>query len=665
MLLRTRITLMVVFGLVLLALGLGAAGLLREQLLLQRLSASLQAAQAMQWQQTLAMQQRLLERLHDGLQARHATDPAALDRLLTQTQADAPGPIQLELLALLQPGREPVQAGLRTTSKLLDSASLERVLAGEPLSGLRLPGEGRALMLSARRLPGQGEPTVLVLGHDAGQLLQQLAQSGAGAASLIDLRGRLLASTAPALWQAAAPQVALRIAEQRTLRLNGQEHTAISLPVQDLAGHTVATLVTLSEHGAEARASRFLGLLALGGTLALLLAIALGLNLYLRLSLRPLEQAIDALQGLAQGNTQVQLPWSGNDEIGRIAQAVTSFRRTLQELQATRTLRERVRRRQERLLRTRLQELAQATHQSIGPALLGSDSHSDEEQLRQLAAVMNQLGTRLIDQHQRLSGMVQELREALISKDRLAGLEQELQIAAQVQLSILPQHPPGDARVALHSQIIPAREVGGDFYDYFLVGPNQLGFVMADVSGKGVPAALFMTITRTLLKATAQFISDPTPCIEQLNRLLAAENEQMMFVTLFYGVLDLRSGQVDYVNAGHNPPYLLRPGHPPKPLPRTGSMALAVLEDAPYSSAQLTLAPGEQIFLFTDGVTEAMNAERQEYGEERLVQLLARLPQADPQAINQAVVDDVHAFENGAPQADDITCMTLRWKDPA
>lgn len=143
------------------------------------------------------------------------------------------------------------------------------------------------------------------------------------------------------------------------------------------------------------------------------------------------------------GDTRVRLPYSGNDEIGRIAQ----------ELAATRALRERVRRRQERLLRTKLQALAQATHQSIDFAA----GHSDEEQLRQLAAVMNELSGRLIDQHQRLTGMVQELREALITKNRLAGLEQELQIAAQVQLSILPRQAPRDARVQLHCHITPAQ----------------------------------------------------------------------------------------------------------------------------------------------------------------------------------------------------------------
>ncbi len=292
---------------------------------------------------------------------------------------------------------------------------------------------------------------------------------------------------------------------------------------------------------------------------------------------------------------------------------------------------------------------------------------SDEEQLRQLAGVMNELSGRLIDQHQRLTGMVQELREALITKTRLAGLEQELQIAAQVQLSILPRNPPQDARVQLHCHIVPAREVGGDFYDYFFIDNEHLGFVIADVSGKGVPAALFMTITRTLLKATAQFIAEPTQCVGQLNDLLANENEQMMFVTLFYGVLHLPTGQLQYVNAGHNPPYLLRADGHVEQLPRTKGMAVAVSEGFPYRSASVQLQPGELVMLYTDGVTEAFDPDSQEYGEARLEQVLRQAcanTDRHPLHVAQALLADVHAFERGAPQADDITCMALRYQGP-
>ena len=184
------------------------------------------------------------------------------------------------------------------------------------------------------------------------------------------------------------------------------------------------------------------------------------------------------------------------------------------------------------------------------------------------------------------------------------------------------------------------------------------------MSGKGVPAALFMTITRTLLKATAQFIAEPTRCVAQLNDLLAAENDQMMFVTLFYGVLHLESGHVRYVNAGHNPPYLLRGDGSVAPLARTGGVAVAVSEGFVYRHGSVDLQAGDQLFLYTDGVTEAFDPDGQEYGDARLAQALhAALAATDhaPAHIAAQVLADVHAFERGAPQADDITCVALRY----
>ncbi len=666
MLLRTRITAMVAAGLVLAAVGWTGAAVLREQLLEQRLSAAVQTAHAALWAQALGVQDRELDAQMDqllplpGLQrvAREG-DRAALAELLAGTgPADAPGEGG-ELVALLSTERAPLVLGEAPARELLDADSLERVLVGGSAQGLRVAGTNRALVLSGRRVPGTG--TALVLARDARHALALMAERTGAAITLLDLRGRLLASTDAALAQVAAAHAVQRSAQRTELRLDGRDYLLSSIPVDDLSGHAAGTLVALLEHTPDARAHAFVGRMALGGTAALLLAVLLGLNWYLRRSLRPLERSIDALQALAQGDADVRLPAGGDDEIGRIARAVATFRRNAQELAATRALRERVRRRQERLLRTRLEALAQATHQPLA----WQGGGSDEEQLRQLAGVMGELSGRLVDQHQRLTGMVQELREALITKTRLAGLEQELQIAAQVQLSILPRNPPHDARVQLHCHITPAREVGGDFYDYFFIDDQHLGFVIADVSGKGVPAALFMTITRTLLKATAQFITEPTRCLVQLNDLLAAENEQMMFVTLFYGVLHLGSGQVQYVNAGHNPPWLLRAQGAPEPLARTGGMAVAVSEGFPYRSACVQLQAGDQLFLYTDGVTEAFDPQGKEYGDARLHQTLARLVDAGrpgPQELAEGVLADVHAFERGAPQADDITCMVLRYQ---
>ena len=694
MLLRTRITLIVALGLLLIVLGLGSAGVLREQLLEQRLSTIALDGQTSLWGEVLAAEDRLLDQVLDQLVADDAfvsaageRDAAALERLLRGARLlpGQPGAVgQLELIALLSTHQDPLWWGMALQRPLLDSVSVDRAVSGELISGLRMGSGNRPLVLSSRTvmpaLRGSNNaqlpngPVVIVLARHAQHALQRFTERTGAHANLIDLRGQLSAATDATVWQNSAVQISPRIAHHGKQTTGAITYVVNSTPITDLAGHTAGALVTLDDQSAAAAAGRFLERLMLGGTLVLVLAVLLGLNFYLGRSFRPLEHAITVLQALARGDTSVRLQHRGNDEIGRIAQAVVSLRRTAQELMASRALRERVRRRQERLIQRQLHHLADATDISRREEILGllhthsnpSAAQGDEELLRQLAAVMGDLTQRLIQQHQSLSSMVVELREALVTKTRLAGLEQELQIAAQVQLSILPRELPTDPRVQLHCHITPAREVGGDFYDYFHLDDEHLGFVMADVSGKGVPAALFMAITRTLLKATALFVAAPTLCIGKLNDLLAKENEQMMFVTIFYGVLHLPTGQVTYVNAGHNPPYQLLADSRVQAVPRTGGMAVAVSEDFPYREGRLTLAPGETLFLYTDGITEAFDCDAQEYGDARLEGVLQRLQQPQralpPIDLCNAVLADVHQFERGAPQADDITCMALRYQ---
>ena len=696
MALRVRILLIVAAGLLLTTLALTTTGWIREQLLQERLASMAHTAQSSLWAEMLAAEDQQLDlRLdklsldNEFLQAARNSDKRALEKALIHLDL-YPGLGQaVELVAILHPGQDPISLGLSLPQPLLDAASLDQVLTGEAVSGLRLgsnadagksvnnsasdsaTGSATATVLSARLLPGNTEPVIAIVGRRAQHALNRLNERTGAASSLVDLRGQLLGTTNAELWKTTSHLVAPRLAQYFEHAVGEQIYAVNSTPINDLIGHDIGTLVTLSNATEEASSIAFLRHLTLGITVLLIATGLIGLYWYLGRSFAPLERAISALQALARGDTSVRLLHTRNDEIGRIAQAVATFRRNAQELARNRHQRERVRRRQERLIHTQLQQLAAATDMtsreevmqllnSTTPAA-GSNHQAEDEQLRQLAAVMADLSQRIIDQHQRLTSMVVELREALVTKTRLAGLQQELQIASEVQRSILPQQLPEDARLQLHSHITPAREVGGDFYDYFMLDDEHLGLVIADVSGKGVPAALFMAITRTLLKATAMFVTAPSPCMRRLNDLLAAENEQMMFVTVFYGVLHLPTGQLRYVNAGHNPPYLLSANGDMQAVARTGGVAVAVSEDFVYKEGFLQLQPGDRLFLFTDGVTEAFNAQDEAFGEQRLEPILHNLAQtqAGPEEMTESVLKQVHLFENGAPQADDITCMSL------
>ncbi len=261
---------------------------------------------------------------------------------------------------------------------------------------------------------------------------------------------------------------------------------------------------------------------------------------------------------------------------------------------------------------------------------------------------------------------IRALETAQEARDRLVVLKRELDVAQQVQMSALPKEVPRSRTHDVQALMIPAREVGGDFYDFFPLSDNdeRIGLVIADVSGKGIPAALFTLMTRTLLKGTARDSPSPADCLNRVNDLLAEDNETCIFITLFYGIFDLRDGVFRYSNGGHNPPRLVRSDSRVEALPATQNLVLGVAPGHQYRNAEVRLAPGDTLFLYTDGITEAQNTHEEEFGEERLDVKLASLGQVSTRDIVAAVVDEVRTFTGEAPQSDDITCIALRFTAP-
>ncbi len=205
----------------------------------------------------------------------------------------------------------------------------------------------------------------------------------------------------------------------------------------------------------------------------------------------------------------------------------------------------------------------------------------------------------------------------------------------------------------------PAREVGGDFYDIFRIDAHRVGIAVADVSGKGIPAAFFMLIARTLLKAIALEGAGPGRTLARLNDFLCGDNEETMFVTLFYGELDSRSGRFVYTNGGHNHPYLATPNAAVTALPSTDGMALAVFEQVSFPEKETILGPGHRLVLYTDGVTEAFDDQGEMFGDARLAALLGSDANRTAPGLLAAILDDLDRFTAGAPQSDDITVIVI------
>ena len=253
-----------------------------------------------------------------------------------------------------------------------------------------------------------------------------------------------------------------------------------------------------------------------------------------------------------------------------------------------------------------------------------------------------------------------EWREALASRDQLVALQNELSVASKMQQSILPTHFPESAHYQIFANMEPARSVGGDFFDVVSLENERIGMTVADVSDKGVPAALFMMSTRTLIKGAAIGSGGPGDVLREVNNLLFEDNETEMFVTVLYAEYNPDTGEFVYASGGHDPPLLLKADGSSTNLPLTGGIALGLLSDLEYRQNSVFLEPGDTVVLYTDGVSEAMDSTEEQFGLERLRTALAADPGSDAEAANDVVFDAVSDFVGDNPASDDITCLTFR-----
>lgn len=245
-----------------------------------------------------------------------------------------------------------------------------------------------------------------------------------------------------------------------------------------------------------------------------------------------------------------------------------------------------------------------------------------------------------------------------------ARIDRELEFARSIQHSAIPSvFPPypGHSEFDIYATMDTAKEVGGDFYDFYFVGENRLGFLIADVSGKGIPAAMFMMTAKTIIKGYAESGKPVDEVFTTANEKLCESNDAGMFVTAWMGVLDTVTGKVEFANAGHNPPLVRHAGGGFEYLRSKPCFILAGMDGIKYRKNEFTLAPGDEIYLYTDGVTEATDSENNLYGEERLLALLNSIGDLSGEEICRAVKADIDAFVGDAPQFDDITMLYLKY----
>ena len=284
----------------------------------------------------------------------------------------------------------------------------------------------------------------------------------------------------------------------------------------------------------------------------------------------------------------------------------------------------------------------------------------------ELAGVFLDMAREVGAREVRLNALVEERTTELSEKNRALEeaqreIRNDLAMAHSVQAALVPSELPDDPRADVAAYMTPALDVGGDFYDAFITDDGRLAFAIADVSGKGIASALMMAVGRSLLRSAANQHPDPSNAVAATNDQLCSMNPKELFITAFFGVIDLELSTLTYVNAGHDPPYLIRPNEAPEMIPHTGGIALGVLPDLKYTETTIPLDRDTALYLYTDGVTEAENASGQQFGRERLEEQLEVHGGRRPQELMDSVLADVRGFVDGAKQFDDLTCMALQF----
>ena len=702
MLLRTRISLLVILAFGVICIGLALASLTREDLIRAQYSGATIADRSTLWRK---IHDSIVQRMEDKAwiaaendafrQAVYTGDQDAVQRLGATIAAQIRDQGIADRFDVLYADGS---LAYSSQSALFQSPIIATATARDAIQqGVRIRGIGNdqqrnvAVVLGIPLDPPSGSVGVAGMGvYSTGidEAIREMEQATKSAVLIVNRRGRLLAGSTGELWESLGKLIDLTAIDTlQTVEAVDHVYSAVVLPQTADLGSLVARLVSIKDVTDLAHRQERVSHITIGSAVGFLILVLVGLGYYMSRSFVPLTDGVGVLNALSRGDLQARVEGAGGrDEVGRIANAVNVFRANLVAFDRFRRSRERQRRRQERFIRREMTQLADTLDEEERVAVLAEmdqlenlvrGTPDNEDGVISIADATDSANTALTRESdsltmtalafQKMSDRVQSqnqsLREALAAKNAFIALQKELDIAARVQLSLLPDTLPLTERAEMTGIMRPAKEVGGDFYDYFHLDRNHIAVVVADVSGKGVPAGLFMVMTRTLLRATAVRYKDaPGRVLASVNNFLEQNNAEDLFVTLFYGVLDERDGRFVYANGGHNPPILVdRSGA--TPLQTTGGVALGMFDGLDYEDAYVDMEPGARLVLFSDGVTEAFNDSDEAFGDDRLLDTTRTLPQEQgpDQDVND-IVKAVDDFAGEAPQFDDITCVVLVYK---
>jgi sigma-B regulation protein RsbU (phosphoserine phosphatase) len=559
---------------------------------------------------------------------------------------------QGQLLAAVPAAADPMASGA--------SALRRDLLAGQVRSGFE-KADGEVLLVASLRL-AQGD--LLSLGVPASEVLGQIARYLGADLVLRDLAGETLFASTSTLRDSAS---ILRSGD--TVELDDRLFRLEPTPTVNSAGALVGEILVLADATAEVKSRRLLLLVATALLVVAATVTCSALYGVIRDALDPLTDLARALQAVAGGDIFASAAVGRRgDEVGAIGDALEALRSNTMALDRLQTG-NRLAGLRERMLIA--QEISRLTAVLEGPArqeILGLL----EGEGATLGPAFARLSGHVVQQHRAMEELLAErtrdlalVRQALDERLQFNRMREELDVARRLQLSSLPTTYPERDCFRLHAAMVPAKEVGGDFCDLVMLDENRLLLMIGDASGKGVGAAIFIAMARSLLRAAMGRGATPGEALAQANDTLAADNPTLMFATAIVAVLDCRTGLLTYANAGHNAPRRRSAGGREGEVPVDIGMALGVMDGIDFADMTLQLEAGDYVLMFTDGVTEAVGPGETFFGDARLAAIVADPANSEPAHLVEAVAQSVEVFAETEPQADDITMVALHWRGVA
>lgn len=716
MLLRTRISLFATLAFIVICAGFVFVSLQRELIITERFSGEIVSDRAAVWDrivsnivQHMKVNARVVQTNEDLIRSVREGDNSGAQQHAGAVFRNLADDGVIDRLDIVLPDGQLIYSSAEELfpSPAIAGNQITAAIAGDRIIG-GISNDRERNIVVAVGVPFQDEVGVAglaIYATDIEVAISELETVTRSTVVLVNRRGRLLAGTSVNLWHELDSAVDLLTADSlQTLPISDHVYSAIVVPQESRLGSLKANLVSIRDVTDVAMQQRRLRNLMVWGTVFALAVVLVLLNVYMSWAFAPLSAGIGMLNSLSRGKLDVRMETGvSRDEVGRIANALNLFRAKLVAMDRLRQSRERQRSRQERFIRREMTGLADTLDDEERSAVLGEleqleatvqaiaedtensfsraarsldqletedardgdrNNGGTEQLLREaepdglamMAIAFRKMSDRVQDQNQRL-------RDSLATRNKLIAIQNELDIAARVQLSLMPDPLPENSVFRISGTMKPAKEVGGDFFDYFRVDQHRIGIVIADVSGKGVPAALFMVMVRTVLRSTIRGHDSPGDVLNRVNDYLEKNNSEQMFVTVFFGVLDERNGRLTFANGGHNAPLLVREGSA-EPLPLTGGVVLGMIDCLEYDEFHVDLSPGDRVIFVTDGIAEAFNKDEEAFGDDRLIEVAAESPHKDPDADINEIIARVDEFVGDAPQFDDITCVVLRYDRP-